>query len=189
MQIQFKLTTCPITFQGGAGYNTSGQYQETYTDYRQHYDRNQHPSDYTDYTEQWNETFTDLGVKDYFDNIYSDASYAIDLIRKHNDWSEFKTFIYNHKVFFASIIIPLAATLRFPGLAIGALRGIMVFFVYYFQFLPRYQQRRIARWIFKSLRDQAKGRTRGQRRGGNRGRREDAETRRKRYTKYRSRRF
>ena len=72
---------------------------------------------------------------------------------------------------------------------ITALYRIVFFFVYYFRFLPRYQQRRIASWIFKSLKDQAKGQTGGQRRGGDRRRRDEEETRRKRYTKSRSRRF
>ena len=133
---------------GSSGFASNRQhdrYQQAYTDHG-------YQQTYTDYRTQWDDAFVDFGVKEYFDNMYMRAQNAVKLIQTDNDWSEFKNFVNDHKVFFASVIIPLAALLRFPGLLMGALRGVFLL-AYVFDFMPRPTRYRIARQIFKYMKD------------------------------------
>lgn len=120
--------------------------------YNQAYSDDNYQQTYTDYRTQWDDAFVEFGIQEYFDNMYYRANNAVNLIKSDNDWSEVKRFVQDHKIFFASVIIPLAALLRFPGLLVGALRGLF-FLAYFINRMPYQTRRRIARQIFKHMKD------------------------------------
>ena len=159
-------------FQSSGGPQQHDGYKQTYTDYRAQ-------QTYADHRTQWNDAFVEFGVREYFDNMYYRAKNAVHLINSNNDWSELKRFIKDHKIFFASVIIPLAALLRFPGLLMVALRGVF-FLASLFEFMPHPTRRRIARIIFKSMKEDYA------RRRSSSGRKRSA---RKEYTRSRRRHF
>lgn len=63
----------------------------------------------------------DVGVAEYLRQVQTDADAALYGSRK-GDWGGVEGFIVKHKVLVASIVVPLAAALRWPAAIAGAIR-------------------------------------------------------------------
>eukprot|EP01062_Namystynia_karyoxenos_P006913 TRINITY_DN12415_c0_g1_i3.p1 TRINITY_DN12415_c0_g1~~TRINITY_DN12415_c0_g1_i3.p1 ORF type:complete len:155 (+),score=24.11 TRINITY_DN12415_c0_g1_i3:75-539(+) len=63
----------------------------------------------------------DIGVTEYFRQVKTDADAAVWGARQ-GDWGGIEGFMVKHKFLVASIVVPLAVTLRWPGLIAGSLR-------------------------------------------------------------------
>lgn len=81
----------------------------------------------------------EMGLRDveaYFSIVRDEVTSAGDAVVKHGDFSKAIAFVRARPGLVASVLLPLAMVLRFPGLVVAALRLVFVLPLVFFKALP-----------------------------------------------------